>query len=302
MAGPPRGDKQEAAQTRAATFTLLGQQGGSLMEIELPPGACIPTLIPGMTLVIGLPGKDCCVVVADTQALISDRTTRDGEEKIRQIGGNCVVGLSDDADVSLRILKQTGWFQRQEQVDALIEAESLARAFRLHRLGDTTIPSWWMQPCPQESALGKHWGESPCLGAMVVGFSGKRPVVVSIDQKAAHACHVPDYPVPIGITYWAHAILNDHFPRDSRLRTEADLIYLGVLCLAATSKFTRLVNNDPRVVVVREGRVETLDDDAMRPYAERAEKTLQDWGSAITTQLGAASSLPVQGDASGLSV
>lgn len=257
----------------------------------------VPTLVLGMTLITGLPGKDCCVVVADSRALLSDRTKRDREEKILQIGRNCVVGLSDEADVSLRILKETGWMERQNLVDAFNEAENLARAFRLYRLGDASTQGWWNQPCPQKDALGKNWIESPHLGAMVVGFSGpqfQNPTVVSISQKAAHACNASNHPKSIGITYWANAILNEHFPRKLELRTEANLVYLGILCLAVTSRFTSLVNNAPRVVVVRRDQVKELTENAMRPYIDRSEKALCGWASAIEEQLDSASNSPIQ--------
>ena len=257
----------------------------------LPESVGIPTVVPGMTLVTGLPGKDCCVVVADSRALLSDHTKRDREKKILQIGGNCVVGLSDEADVSLRILKETGWLQRRDLVDAFSEAENIARALRLYRLGNTSISGWWNQPCSQEEALRKSWNKPPYLGGMIVGFSGlqlQNPTVVSISQMAAYACHSSDHPRSIGITYWANAILNEHFPQKPELRTEANLVYLGILCLAATSRFTSVVNNAPRVVIVRRDQVEELAEDTMRPYIERAEKALCGWFSAIEDQMGRA--------------
>lgn len=254
----------------------------------LPEPVGIPTVVPNMTLITGLPGKDCCVVVADSRALLSDHTKREGEEKILQIGRNCVVGLSNSADVALRVLKETGWLERKNPVDAFNEAENIARAFRLYRLGNASTQGWWNQPCPQEDALGKSWNKPPHLGAMVAGFSGlqsRDPTVVSIDQMGAHACNASDHPRSIGITYWANAILNEHFPHKFELRTEANLVYLGILCLAATSRFTSLVNNDPRVVVVRRGQVEELTENAIRPYINESEKTLRGWASAIEERL-----------------
>ncbi len=186
-------------------------------EASLPGGIWAPTPARDITLAIGLPAKDCCVVVADSLAILDDATSRDGESKIRQIGGNCVVGLSGHASMALGILAATGCYDRRGMMDVAVEAERVACAFRLYRVGNTTEASWREKERSRDVVLQSvACRKPPFIGGLPAGFTGRdlaTPAVYSIKRDEALSTFMPEHPVAMGGSRFSVPILNEHYTR-----------------------------------------------------------------------------------------
>lgn len=237
-------------------------------------------------------------MVADSLAILDDATSRDGESKIRQIGGNCVVGLSGDASVALGILAATGWYDRRGIMDVAVEAERVACALRLYRVGDTTEASWWEKKCPRDVVLqGVACHKPPFIGGLLAGFTGRdlaTPAVYSIKQDEAFSTFSHGGPVAIGDYRFSTPILNDHYQRALSEGDKKSLLFLGSLCILVTKAWARTVNSDLRGVYVYRDSVKEIPAGDLAKCKKRAEEVLSGWSRSIISGI-ADSRTPAQG-------
>lgn len=161
----------------------------------------------------------------------------------------------------------------------MCEARKLANALRGHFLGDITCKRWWEKCYPRKEFLNEKWQNECDLGAVIAGFIGEEkrtPAVVPITQKEAFSCATTEYK-SLGMTYWADGLLDQYLPRNREDRTPYALTYLAVLCVLATFRYTRFIDDDVKVVHVLRDRIEHITGKPLESHKALASQTLDSW-------------------------
>jgi hypothetical protein len=238
-------------------------------ESELHDAGEDPSLVPDMTLVVGIKTAESCILASDSKEVYESGIADGKARKLYQCGTNCVVGIAGQGEIAVNILKGCGFVGNDGEVNPRQRAEDIGNAFRAYTLGRRDIADWCT---PWARVSDVNWLRGPDASALVSGVGCDGPALFTFDRKSGYAClDSGSYSVIGAKSEVARSILNAFLPKDATPSPELAKFLCSLSVVVTSQIWPHLVDDDIRMYEVFGAKVERV---GIEPYRARAREIM----------------------------